>query len=51
MKHFMKLLMLLTFTGFFLAACEDKGPFEEAGEQMDEGVEEMKDEWDDATTN
>lgn len=32
-----------------LSGCEEKGPMEKAGEQMDEGVEEIKDEIDDRT--
>ena len=32
-----------------MAGCESQGPFEEAGEELDEAVEEVQDEVDDAT--
>lgn len=34
---------------FSLSACEDQGPLEEAGEEIDEGVEESGDAIEDAT--
>ncbi|MEO0996143.1 MAG: hypothetical protein AAFX58_01375 [Pseudomonadota bacterium] len=34
-----------------VAACEDDGPLEEAGESIDEAAEEVGDEVDDATRN
>ncbi len=47
MQSFGKLLMTLLFLstlGLGLTACEDEGPMEEMGEEMDEGAEQMGDE-------
>ena len=41
------LLFIVAVLG--LAACEQDGPLENAGEQMDEAAEEVADEIDDAT--
>lgn len=47
------LTILLAFLGglalFGFTGCEEQGPFEEAGESMDEAAEEVGDEIDDAT--
>lgn len=44
----MSLLMVLLGIGSMgLVACESQGPFEEAGEDIDEGIEEVEDELED----
>lgn len=44
----MSLLMILLGTGSMsLVGCESQGPFEEAGEEIDEGIEEVEDEIED----
>jgi hypothetical protein len=48
----MNKLIPVVLAGFVfgtLIGCEEQGPAEKAGENVDEGVEEMKDEVDDAT--
>lgn len=47
MSTFVKFIMALSLAGF-LVACE-KGPAEKAGQKIDEAVEEVQDEVDDAT--
>lgn len=47
MSTFVKFLMAMSLAGF-LFGCE-KGPAERAGENIDEAVEEVQDEVDDAT--
>ena len=47
MNTFVKFIMAMSLAGF-LIGCE-KGPAEEAGENIDEAVEEVQDEVDDAT--
>ncbi|MGB3609353.1 MAG: hypothetical protein WA987_03170 [Cellvibrio sp.] len=47
MSTFVKFLMAMSLAGF-LIGCE-KGPAERAGENIDEAVEEVQDEVDDAT--
>lgn len=44
-----KLYLLFIVAVLGLAACEQQGPAEEAGENLDEAVEEVGDEIDDAT--
>lgn len=44
-----KFYMLFIVAIFGLAACQDQGPAEQAGEDIDEAVEEVGDEIDDAT--
>ena len=46
MKTVLKLLLPLAFLG--LAACEEKGPMEKAGERADNAIEEAEDELKDA---
>lgn len=46
MKTFLKILIPIAF--LTLAACEEKGPMEEAGEKIDESVENVKDKAEDA---
>lgn len=41
------LTMLLGFGSLTLAGCESQGPFEEAGEEIDEGIDEVEQEVDD----
>ncbi|WP_029897375.1 hypothetical protein [Desulfohalovibrio reitneri] len=36
-------VLMLTFSMFSLTACENEGPMEEAGEQIDEAAEEAAD--------
>lgn len=48
---FSSTLLALCLIAFGLSSCQEKGPAEEAGEQIDEAVEEVNDEIDDATTN
>lgn len=40
------LLITIAATGFALGACEPQGPAEEAGEEIDEGIDEAGDEMD-----
>ena len=42
-------LIFATITMFSLAACQEQGPAERAGENIDEAIEEVGDEIDDAT--
>lgn len=44
-----KFYMLFIVAFFGLAACQEQGPMEEAGENIDEAAEEVADEIDDAT--
>jgi predicted small lipoprotein YifL len=44
-----KIYLLFIVAVLGLAACEQDGPLENAGEQMDEAAEEVADEIDDAT--
>lgn len=44
-----KLYLLFIVAVLGLTACEQQGPAEEAGEQIDEAAEEVADEIDDAT--
>lgn len=44
-----KLYLLFIVAVLGLAACEQQGPAEEAGENLDEAMEEVGDEFDDAT--
>lgn len=44
-----KLYLLFIVAVLGLAACEQQGPAEEAGENLDEAMEEVADEIDDAT--
>lgn len=44
-----KLYLLFIVAVLGLAACEQQGPAEEAGENIDEAAEEIADEIDDAT--
>ncbi|KKO08944.1 hypothetical protein [Pseudohongiella sp.] len=44
-----KLYLLFIVAVLGLAACEQQGPAEEAGENIDEAMEEVGDEIDDAT--
>ncbi|MCC5812173.1 MAG: hypothetical protein JJU06_17585 [Ectothiorhodospiraceae bacterium] len=41
------LFMLLAFSGFGLVACDDQGPAEEAGEEIDDTAEDIGDAFDD----
>ena len=41
MSNFLKFMMALTL-GAVLVGCNDKGPAEEAGESIDEAVQESK---------
>jgi len=52
-KHLAHLLMALGLglSVTALTGCEEKGPFEKAGENMDEAAEEVADEIDDHTTS
>lgn len=45
----LRALLLTTLIG--LTACQEKGPAEKAGEQIDNAVEEMGDKIEDATDN
>lgn len=49
MARIFGLVAVLGLSAPALIACEDQGPAEEAGEAIDEGVEEMGDAVDDAT--
>lgn len=44
----LKTMLLVLAAAFFLQACDDQGPFEEAGENIDEAVEESGDNIEDA---
>ena len=44
-----KFYMLFIVAMFSLVACQEQGPAEEAGENIDEAAEEIGDEIDDAT--
>lgn len=46
MKIWIKVLIPMAFLS--LAACEEKGPMEKAGEDMDNAVEDARDKLDDA---
>ena len=46
MKHKMILLPPLAAAGFFLAACEDKSPTEEAIDEVGDSVEDVAEELD-----
>ncbi|MCK8516894.1 hypothetical protein M0534_11245 [Methylonatrum kenyense] len=41
------LLLLAVFTIVPLSGCDDQGPAEEAGEEIDDTVEDIEDEFDD----
>ncbi len=41
MKRIATILLALTLFGLF-SACQEKGPFEEAGEEVDEAVNDAK---------
>lgn len=43
------ILLLLTISSTAIAACEEQGPAENAGEQIDEAVEDVGDDIEDAT--
>lgn len=43
--------LIFFLTLFALAACEDQGPMEEAGENIDQGVEEAGDAAEEAADN
>tara|TARA_R100001039_G_C1851798_1_gene112435 strand:+ start:3618 stop:3761 length:144 start_codon:yes stop_codon:yes gene_type:complete len=45
-----KIYMFFIIAVLGLTACEQQGPAEEAGEQIDEAAEEVADEIDDATS-
>lgn len=47
MNSFVKLIMAMSLAGFLIGC--DQGPAEEAGQEIDEAVEEVQDEVDDAT--
>lgn len=48
MSNFLKFMMALTL-GAVLIGCDDKGPAEEAGESVDEAVQDVGREIEDAT--
>ncbi len=49
MGRFLVILMLAVGSTGLLTACEDEGPMEEAGENIDEAAEETGDELEEAT--
>jgi len=49
MRRISGALLIMFLVGMFSAGCEEKGPFEKAGEQMDETVNDAKRKVEDAT--
>lgn len=49
MKRFVLILLALGIFGSVGVACQEKGPFEQAGEEIDETVNDAKREVEDAT--
>jgi predicted small lipoprotein YifL len=49
LRAVMALLFLFAIAAPMLAACDDKGPMERAGERIDEGVKDTKRAIEDAT--